>query len=79
MHMMLKLITLTANQIGDAGATQLANVLQHNSTLTALFLHGKHDCLNFSFFTLVFVLFHFPETAFLSDRISYFKAFCFLL
>ncbi len=37
------LVTLTANQIGDAGATQLADALQHNSTLTTLRLGGKHD------------------------------------
>ncbi len=37
MHMMPKLITLlTDNQIGDAGATQLADALQRNSTLTTL-------------------------------------------
>ncbi len=37
MHMMPKLITLlTANQIGDAGATQLADALTRNSTLAVL-------------------------------------------
>ncbi len=34
--MMPLLIALTVNQIGAAGATQLANALQSNSTLTAL-------------------------------------------
>ncbi len=44
MHMMPKLITLlTVNRIGAAGATQLADVLQRNSTLTDLRLSGKHD------------------------------------
>ncbi len=44
MHMMPKLITLlTDNRIGDAGATQLADALQRNSTLTELDLAGKHD------------------------------------
>ncbi len=33
---------LTANQIGDAGATQLADALQRNSTLTDLELWRKH-------------------------------------
>ncbi len=43
MQMMPKLITLlTDNQIGAAGATQLADALQRNSTLTALDLYGKH-------------------------------------
>ncbi len=52
--MMPLLITLTDNQIGDSGATQLADALQRNSTLTALYLGGKHDmicvviCLRFS-------------------------------
>ncbi len=42
--MMPLLITLlTVNKIGDAGATQLADVLQRNSTLTALSILGKHD------------------------------------
>ncbi len=41
---MPKLITLlTDNHIGDAGATQLADALQRNSTLTTLRLGGKHD------------------------------------
>ncbi len=41
--MMPKLITLlTVNEFGDAGATQLANALQRNSTLTQLDLRGKH-------------------------------------
>ncbi len=46
--MMPKLITLlTVNQIGDAGATQLADAhtLQLNSTLTALDLGRKHDMI----------------------------------
>ncbi len=33
MHMMPKLIALTVNQIGAAGATQLANALQRNSLI----------------------------------------------
>ncbi len=41
--MMTLLIALTDNRIGDAGATQLADALQHNSTLTTLRLGGKHD------------------------------------
>ncbi len=36
---------LTGNQIGDAGATQLANALQRNSTLTKLDLQSKHDMI----------------------------------
>ncbi len=44
--MMPLLITLlTVNQIGDAGATQLADALQRNSTLTGLYLYGKHDMI----------------------------------
>ncbi len=39
------LIALTGNQIGAAGATQLADALQRNSTLTALYLYGKHDMI----------------------------------
>ncbi len=46
MHMMPKLITLlTANRIGDAGATQLADALQRNGNLTALSLDSKHDII----------------------------------
>ncbi len=46
MHMMPKLITLlTDNEIGDAGATQLADALQRNSTLTYLDLGGKYDMI----------------------------------
>ncbi len=36
MHMMHLLIALKGNQIGAAGATQLADALQRNSTLTDL-------------------------------------------
>ncbi len=36
---------LTGNQIGAAGATQLADALQRNSTLTDLDLWGKHDII----------------------------------
>ncbi len=43
MHLLIKL--LTVNQIGDAGATQLADALQRNSTLTGLYLYGKHDMI----------------------------------
>ncbi len=43
MLMMPKLITLlTVNQIEAAGATQLADALQRNSTLTTLQLGRKH-------------------------------------
>ncbi len=53
--MLLLLITLlTANQIGDAGATQLADALQRNSTLTGLKLGGKHDMI------CVVICLHFP-------------------
>ncbi len=46
MHIMPKLIPLlTVNEFGDAGATQLANALQRNSTLTKLDLQGKHDMI----------------------------------
>ncbi len=41
--MMPLLVTLTGNEIGDAGATQLADALHRNSTLTTLDLGGKHD------------------------------------
>ncbi len=42
--MMPKLITLLTDEgIGAAGATQLADALQRNSTLTTLYLGGKHD------------------------------------
>ncbi len=44
--MMPLLITfLTGNQIGAAGATQLADALQRNSTLTDLDLSSKHDII----------------------------------
>ncbi len=36
---------LTGNQIGVAGATQLADALQRNSTLTDLDLQCKHDMI----------------------------------
>ncbi|MBA3283737.1 MAG: hypothetical protein H0U27_01585 [Nitrosopumilus sp.] len=36
---------MTANQVGDAGATQLANALERNRTLTTLDLWGKHDMI----------------------------------
>ncbi len=46
MRMVPLLITLlTDNHIGDAGATQLADALQRNSTLTTLDLTGKHDII----------------------------------
>ncbi len=41
----LLITLLTANQIGDAGATQLADALHRNSTLTALSLDSKHDII----------------------------------
>ncbi len=53
--MIPKLITLlTDNQIGAAGATQLADALQRNSTLTYLNLWGKHDmvCILLTFMIL---------------------------
>ncbi len=43
MHLLITL--LTESQIGDAGATQLADALQRNSTLTDLDLDGKHDMI----------------------------------
>ncbi len=44
--MMPKLITLlTGNEIGDAGATQLADALQRNSTLTDLDLKRMLDMI----------------------------------
>ncbi len=44
--MMPLLITLlTGNGIGAAGATQLADALQRNSTLTKLDLSSKHDII----------------------------------
>ncbi|MBA3285116.1 MAG: hypothetical protein H0U27_08670 [Nitrosopumilus sp.] len=43
MHLLIPL--LTDNQIGDAGATQLADALQCNSTLTYLDLGCKHDMI----------------------------------
>ncbi len=43
--MMPLLIALTENQIGAAGATQLADALQSNSTLTYLNLGGKLDMM----------------------------------
>ncbi len=52
--MMHLLIALTENQIGDAGATQLADALQRNSTLIGLILYGKHDMI------CVVVCLHFP-------------------
>ncbi len=43
--MPLLITLLTENQIGAAGATQLADALQRNSTLTTLHLEGKHDII----------------------------------
>ncbi len=45
MHLLIALTLLTDNPIGDAGATQLADALQRNSTLTDLYLAGKHDMI----------------------------------
>ncbi len=42
---MLLLITLPDDQVGAAGATQLANALERNSTLTTLGLQCKHDMI----------------------------------
>ncbi len=42
---MLLLITFTRCEIGDAGAAQVADALQRNSTLTALDLGRKHDMI----------------------------------
>ncbi|MBA3285117.1 MAG: hypothetical protein H0U27_08675 [Nitrosopumilus sp.] len=39
------LIALLASEIEDAGATQLADALQRNSALTALWLECKHDMI----------------------------------
>ncbi len=36
---------LTGNQFGDAGVKQLADALHRNSTLTAFYLHCKHDMI----------------------------------
>ncbi len=59
--MMPLLITLlTGNQIGDAGAMQLADALQRNSTLTALNLASKHD-MNCA---VVFIIFYFFSSSF---------------
>ncbi len=61
--MMSKLIALlTANLIGDAGATQLADALQLNSTLTDLDLYGKHGiylCYCFHHLLFVFIVMRF--------------------
>ncbi len=43
--MMPLLIALTGNGIGAAGATQLADALQRNSTLTTLDLVSKHNMI----------------------------------
>ncbi|MBA3283532.1 MAG: hypothetical protein H0U27_00540 [Nitrosopumilus sp.] len=45
---------MTDNQIGDAGATQLADALHRNSTLTTHALGGKHDMI------CVVICLHFP-------------------
>ncbi len=59
--MMPKLITLLkGNQIGDAGATQLANALQRNSTLTKLYLYGKYDMIC----AVVFIIFYLFSSSF---------------
>ncbi len=47
---------LTGNNIGDAGATQLAYALQRNSTLTTLNLMCKHD-MNYAVVFVIFYLF----------------------
>ncbi len=70
--MVPSLIALTVNQIGDAGATQLADALHHNSALTTLYLYCKHDIIyvvisniiniyEYSLFVndLIFVHFHY--------------------
>ncbi len=62
--MMPLLITLTVNQIGAAGATQLADALQRNSTLTTLYLKCKHAMI------CVFVVF--------SNVINICDTYCFL-
>ncbi len=43
MHLLITL--LTGNGIRAAGATQLADALQSNSTLTTLDLSSKHDII----------------------------------
>ncbi len=53
--MMPKLITLLTDEgIGAAGATQLADALHRNSTLTDLYLDCKHDI------SCVVICLHFP-------------------
>ncbi len=59
--MMPKLITLlTGNKIGAAGATQLADALQRNSTLTKLEIRGKHDMIC----AVIFIIFYLFSSSF---------------
>ncbi len=51
---------LTGNRIGASGATQLANALQHNSTLTALQLMCKHDMIC----AVIFIIFYLFSSSF---------------
>ncbi len=56
MHMIHLLIALTGNQIGAAGATQLANALQRNSTLAYLsgMIMSHSTIMNIMSFQLLF-------------------------
>ncbi len=59
--MVPKLITLlTVNRIGAAGATQLADALQRNSTLTTHALGCKHDMYHIITFICVTAFVHIP-------------------
>ncbi len=59
--MMPLLITLTENKIGAAGATQLADALQRNSTLTTLDLFCKHDII-YALFVIIFNVINICDT-----------------
>ncbi len=68
--MMPLLITLlTGNGIRAAGATQLADALQHNSTLTKLDLGGKHDMI---FVLMIFFMINIFCFLFISFSISFY-------
>ncbi len=60
---MIALVLLPAEQIGDAEATLLTNALERNSTLTELFLSGKHKRVFLSFFAygIIFLLLWFAH------------------
>ncbi len=42
----LLLILFTGRKVGDAGATQMADALKSNSTLTELIIERKYQSLN---------------------------------